>query len=393
MDEQKYLESKFNELNCCVLIPTYNNDQTLEKVINSILALTNQVIIVNDGATDSTLQILEKYPHLLVYSHSTNLGKGMSLRNGFQYALQKGYKNCITIDSDGQHKAEDLHKFLLAAEKQPGSIIMGARNMNQDSVPSKSSFGHKFSNFWFRFETGVSLPDTQTGYRLNPLSGISDISFFTNKFEFEIEVIVKSAWKGIPIISVPVDVYYAPKEKRISHFRPFQDFTRVSLLNIYFVVLSLFWHIPWRLLKKLTLKNMKTFFKEQFMNPSESPMQKSIAIAFGVFMGIIPIWGFQLIVGLTICYFLKINKALFVTAAHISIAPMIPFVIYMSFTTGGWVLKEPSSLKEFTSFISLKAIQQNVYQYVVGSVVLAIISGFIAGLVSYACFLSFRSDK
>lgn len=110
--------------------------------------------------------------------------------------------------------------------------------MDQATIPGKSSFGHKFSNFWFKVETGKECPDTQSGFRLYPLQLLKDTKFITCKYEFEIEVIVRAAWRGIAIDSVPVTVYYEPKETRISHFRPFQDFSRVSVLNTFLVVIA-----------------------------------------------------------------------------------------------------------------------------------------------------------
>ncbi len=393
MSDKILIGRKLVELKCCVLIPTYNNALTLEEVILSVLAYTQHVLIINDGATDATPQILEKFPHLKVLTHQKNKGKGVALRNGFEFARELGYSYCITIDSDGQHHAEDLPKFIQKLEEHPGALIMGARNMEQSSVPGKSSFGHKFSNFWYRVETGINLPDTQSGYRLYPLTALKNIWFFTTKFEFEIEVIVKAAWQGIPVVSVPVRVYYAPKETRISHFRPIPDFARVSLLNTYLVVLAVLWYIPLRFLKLLTVKNTKAFITRHFMNPEESSAKKAIAIGFGVFMGIVPVWGFQLLIGISICHLLKINKAIFITAAHISVAPLIPLVVYLSFYTGGLVLNEPSSLKEFTSLISVQSTSQNFYQYLIGSMVLAVTAGLVFGLFSYFCMLIFRKRK
>jgi len=109
--------------------------------------------------------------------------------------------------------------------------------MEQEGIPRKSSFGHKFSNFWFWVETGIKLSDTQSGYRLYPLTELKKIHFFMRKFEFEIEAIVRAAWRGIPVISVPINVVYAPKETRVSHFRPIRDFTRISIMNTFWFLL------------------------------------------------------------------------------------------------------------------------------------------------------------
>ena len=102
--------------------------------------------------------------------------------------------------------------------------------MEQEGIPGKSSFGNKFSNFWFKVETGITLPDTQTGFRLYPLEPISKMKLFTTKFETEIEVIVKLAWKNVKCIPIKINVLYDPNE-RVTHFRPLRDFTRISILK------------------------------------------------------------------------------------------------------------------------------------------------------------------
>lgn len=254
------LREMFKKQNVCVLIPTYNNEQTLAIVLQSVLAYTDQVIVVNDGSTDSTTVVLQKFSHVELVSYSQNKGKGFALRTGFQRALKSGYSYAITIDSDGQHFAEDLGKFLVKLENHPSAIIVGARNMEQASVPGKSSFGNKFSNFWFWVETGIKMKDTQSGYRLYPVKLMEDMQFLTNKFEFEIEVLVTSAWRGIEITEVPVRVYYAEKENRISHFRPFEDFTRITILNTFLVIIAFFYIKPRDFFRGIKKKNSDARF-------------------------------------------------------------------------------------------------------------------------------------
>jgi glycosyltransferase involved in cell wall biosynthesis len=245
----------FKQKKVCVLVPTYNNERTLGKVLSSLLAFTNQIIVVNDGSTDGTLTVLQQFPQINLVSYSQNKGKGYALRTGFRHAVKSGYNYAITIDSDGQHFADDLHKFLGKLEDHPAAIIIGARNMDQASVPGKSSFGNKFSNFWFWVETGLKMSDTQSGYRLYPVKLMSNTKFVTRKFEFEIEVLVMSAWRGIEITEVPVRVFYADKESRISHFRPFKDFTRISILNTFLVTIALFYIKPRDFFRGIKKKN------------------------------------------------------------------------------------------------------------------------------------------
>ena len=163
------LMEKFDDLKACVIIPTYNNAATLAKVIEDVAQYTNHIIVVNDGSTDNTVEIVNQFPAVQFISYTQNVGKGWVLRKAFRYAIDKGYKYAISIDSDGQHFAKDLCAFINKLEEEPNAVIIGARNMGQASVPGGSSFGNKFSNFWFKVETGITSPDTQSGYRLYPL--------------------------------------------------------------------------------------------------------------------------------------------------------------------------------------------------------------------------------
>ena len=255
------LREMFKEMKVCILVPTYNNEQTLAKVLESLLVYTDQIIVVNDGSTDSTSVVLSRFPKISLITYPQNKGKGFALRTGFKHAVASGYDYAITIDSDGQHFADDLEKFLIKLQQHPSAITIGVRNMDQASVPGKSSFGNKFSNFWFWVETGLRMNDTQSGYRLYPVKQMEGMRFITRKFEFEIEVLVTCAWRGIEITEVPVRVFYAEKENRVSHFRPFKDFTRISILNTVLVVIALFYIKPrdlFRASKKKTLEIQST---------------------------------------------------------------------------------------------------------------------------------------
>lgn len=377
--EQKSLvKQKFKQLKCCVLIPTYNNAKTIESVILTTLEYCDEVILVNDGCTDNTSEILAKYPQLTVVTHPVNQGKGVGLRNGFKKAVALGFDYVISIDSDGQHYPSDFIVFLEKIEKEPGSLIIGARNMTVENVPTKSTFGNKFSNFWFWAETGIKLPDTQSGYRLYPVQRLKKIWLFTTKFELEIEVIVKAAWRGIPVVSVPVSVYYAPQEERVTHFKASRDTTRISFLNAYLTILALAFWRPVMLLRAFTWKNFKKMWKEQIVASHESAENKAMSVGVGLFFGIVPIWGFQFALAIVTAVFFKLNKFIVGLTAQISVPPMIPFILYASVKTGELVLNEKVNLA-LDKMLSLDAIR-GLYIYTVGATVLSVAAG-LAGII------------
>ena len=253
------LHADFQRGRVCVMIPTFNNSRTIGKVIEDVQQFTDQIIVINDGSTDDTKEILSKYA-IDVVTHERNKGKGMALRSGFRRALERNFDFAISIDSDGQHFADDLPKFIAALNVHSHAIIIGARNMEQAGVPGKSSFGNNFSNFWFRLETGIKVSDTQSGYRLYPVSALRNFTFVTRKYEFEIEVLVRAAWSGIEITEVPVKVFYAGKDERVSHFRPFRDFTRISILNTFLVLITFLYIKPRDFFRSIKKKTSGRFF-------------------------------------------------------------------------------------------------------------------------------------
>ncbi len=379
------------DLNVCVIIPTYNNDKTLNRVIDGVLIYTNQIIIVDDGSTDQTSAILKTYPNLKQIHFSKNKGKGMALREGFKKALSLGYDYAITIDSDGQHYPDDIPVFIEALKKDKYALLIGSRNMTHDSVPKGSSFGNKFSNFWFWAETGIKLTDTQSGFRLYPLNPLSDIKFYTNKFEFEIEVIVKAAWRGVPVKNVPIKVLY-DEEERVSHFRPFKDFTRISILNTWLVLVAFLYIKPRDFFLKIKHKGIKRFFKENILYNSDSPTKKALSIALGVFIGIAPFWGFQTILVLALAALLKLNKLISFTFSNISIPPMIPVIIYGSLKMGSWILNKNKGIEyenvsfDFNFLLSLE-------EYIIGSFALAFLSSIIFGITGFIIFKLMRRKR
>ena len=385
---------KFQTLKACVIIPTYNNASTLAGVIKEVSDYCNQIIVVNDGSTDNTVAIVQEFTGVQLISYEKNKGKGWALRKAFSYAGKQGYQYAITIDSDGQHFASDLPAFIEKLQTMPGSLIIGSRNMEQSSVPGGSSFGRKFSNFWFKVETGIKCPDTQSGYRLYPLETIDKMHFYTKKYEFEIEILVRLAWKGTAITSVPVTVHYAPKETRITHFRPTIDFIRISLLNTILVLIAFLYIKPRNFFRLLFNKEkFKKVLKDHLFNTSHSPELRAFSVGFGVFMGIVPIWGFHMLAAIFLAVLFKLNKILVILAANISIPPMIPLILFLSYKTGAFWMGANAQQIRFDKTISLNTVQQNLKQYIYGSITLAVVAGVVFALITFVMLKLFSKKQ
>ena len=386
-------EHKIKSLKICVIIPTYNNERTLKRVIDGVLEITDDLIVINDGATDSTSTILKKYTDIAQISLPKNKGKGNALRVGFKKAEELGYEFSITIDSDGQHYPEDIAVFVnqLEFETNKNLLLIGSRNMNQEAVPGGSSFGNKFSNFWYKVETGIQLKDTQSGFRLYPLKELNKIKFYTTKFEFEIENIVKAAWRGIIVKNVPVKVLYDEQE-RVSHFRPFKDFARISLLNTWLVLVAFIYIKPRDLIRKLRKKGIRRFIKEEILTSNESPLKSAQAMALGVFIGLTPLWGLHTILVLSLAVLFKLNKVISFAFTNVSFPPFIPFTVYASIMIGTQVLGEPTDYS-FADFEQNFEFVRSLKTYIVGSFILAFVASIIVGLVSYFLLSLYNKKK
>lgn len=376
----------------CIIIPTYNNAGTLGSVIQGVLKHCNNVLVINDGSTDNTREIIDKFPEVDVIHLPENKGKGFAIRTGLKEAARRGFEYAITIDSDGQHLADDLPKFFKKIEDEPGCLIIGARNLEQAGIPGGTTFGNRFSNFWVWLQTGYRLPDTQSGYRLYPVQRLAKKRWYTRRFEFEIEVLIRSAWKGIPINSVPVSVIYPPKGERVTHFRPFIDFARISLLNSVLTILGLLFYRPRMLYRRVREENFRDLMRRVLLNPEESNFRKAASVAMGVFWGIAPVWGWQMAVALLFAAMFRLNKTITLIASNISIPPMIPFILFGSYITGGFIL-DTHKVIHYSSSLTLNFLKENLLQYVVGSLAFGLIMSVLAGTLTWLLLAAFRRSR
>lgn len=387
------ISEKIDVLKCCVVVPTYNNHKSLQATIDGVLEFTRNVIVVNDGSTDATATLLKGFPEVQQLRIPKNKGKGNALRQGFELAGTLGYDYAITIDSDGQHFPKDIPAFIRTLEESGNRdlLLIGARNMAQEGVPKKSSFGNKFSNFWFWVETGIRLTDTQSGFRLYPLFSMKELNLVTHKFEFEIEAIVKAAWNGTEVKNIPIQIHYELHD-RISHFRPFRDFTRISILNIYLVFLTFFYIKPRDLFRKLKKKGLKRFLKEDVLESSDSAEKKAFSIALGVLIGISPLWGFHTIAVISLAVIFKLNKVIAFAFSNVSLPPFIPFIIYGSLKLGSWMLGEHFVLS-FSEIDPSLEVMKYLKSYIVGSLTLSVLLAIVFGVTGYVFLTLFQKKK
>lgn len=249
----------------CAVIPTYQNAKTLLKVVADVHRVVDTVFVVDDGSNDGTAALLDKAtgnerPEK-VLTHPKNCGKGAALKTGLTFAHQQGFRYAVTVDADGQHRADDIPALLKAVEEEPDALAIGSRGLQHENMPAKSTFANRFSNFWFALQTLQRLPDTQSGLRVYPLRRLHGLRWMSARYEAELTLLVFSAWAGVKLLPVPVSVYYPPRDQRVTHFRPGRDFTRISVLNTLLCFLMVVYGWP-RIFCRQIARGVKGVFRK-----------------------------------------------------------------------------------------------------------------------------------
>jgi glycosyltransferase involved in cell wall biosynthesis len=366
-----------------IVIPVYNHGTTLREVVCQTLGMNKEIIVVDDGSTDEGTETISDLNVRLI-RHSENRGKGAAIMTASQEAYKLGATHIVTIDADGQHSPTDLVKFIPTIEKNPDAIIIGTRVFDPATTPLGTRFGRAFSNFWLRVQTGCVIKDTQSGFRAYPLSILRWLKLKECYYSFEIEVLVKAAWAGVDLQEVDVSVYYPPPSERISHFRPFMDNFRLSILNTKLTFRAIL-PIPHR--KFLTdntnsekisllspLKSIKKLLKVNC-----SPQRLAVAGGLGVFIGAVPLIACQTITILFAANFLRLNKLMAIAASQLCIPPFIPALCIEV----GYFVRHGRFLTE----ISLETIGyqglERIFEWFLGSLILGPALGLLVGITIY----------
>ena len=369
-----------------VVIPVYNHAETLRKVTEAALAQHSTVLVVDDGSSESVAAELAGLSVELL-RHPDNQGKGAALLTAAKRGLEKGYSHMVCLDADGQHDPQELPVFFAAISEYPQAVIVGHRDFAQESIPGSSRFGRQFSNFWLRLQTGSRLKDSQSGFRAYPLLVFARLNFWTRRYNFEVEVLVRSAWAGLELRDVDISVYYPPGDERISHFRGFMDNWRLTLLNTHLTLRSI---VPWPHRKIVAGSEAEDKPKtvsllqplrsvKQLLRESSSPGILAVAAGVGVLLGTLPLLFCHTVAILFACGFFRLNKVAAVSSSQLCMPPLVPALcveLGYYFRHGHWLTE--------ISFETLgyQALER-FYEWFLGSLVLAPLFALIVGALTY----------
>ena len=357
-------------MKACIVIPCYNHASTIAEVAQAA-AVHGPVIVVDDCSTDPV-----RLPAgIQVIRFDRNRGKAAALRAGFQCAAEHGYTHVITMDADGQHSAEDVPQFLAIAKREPCALLVGVRDFVAAGAPTGRRRTNAFSNFWFRVQTGLRLNDTQCGFRCYPLSLVQRLRTRSERYAFELEVLVRSAWSGATLVTVPVQCSYRPDQVLRSHFRPWLDMWQISRLNSRLTMQAFL--VPQTLRAAWSVGRVQTrreVIREFFAEHAHEPGQLAGAVGLGLFFAIMPIWGYQMLAAAALAHRLRLNKAIALVASNISIPPVAPFILWGGLELGNWLFTG-QWLELSAGAMTRATVWEHLGHWFVGSIVLAMAVG------------------
>lgn len=371
-------------------MPCYNNASTIRAVVEGALVHGHKVLVVDDGSSDGEgLPLVGLDVELIRFDR--NRGKGAAIRAALDFASEGAYTHIITIDADGQHDPADIPRFIDAAQSDPDALIVGHRDMEAGGAPPSSIFGRRFSNFWFRLQTGQSISDSQSGYRVYPVRHMLSLRMKGRRYEFETEALVRSAWAGLPVTSIPISVHYDPKDKRVTHFRRFWDNARISWLNTKLCARRLL-PLPHRklvdspslhqIMMGLILHPRRTL--KAVVRENASPVGLAFSGAMGVVIGSWPIFGAHCITIVYIATRLNFNKIVALATQNICMPPLVPVIcieVGYFLLRGRWLTKIDSW--EAARVIFLNEAHLRLLEWGIGSLFVGPLLGAVVGAIIY----------
>ena len=208
------------------VIPAYRAAATVGDVVRGARAHCARVVVVDDGSDDDT-ERRARAAGAEVRRHPANAGKGAAIVTGLRALEAAGVGRAVTLDADGQHLATQIPALLAASDAVPGAIVVGARRKQGQTIARLNRFGNWMADRLLRAIAGRTLPDTQSGFRVYPVAATLALGARGAHYDFETEVLLRAARCGMPLLGVPVEVYYPPVAERVSHFRPARDTLRI----------------------------------------------------------------------------------------------------------------------------------------------------------------------
>ncbi|TRZ93701.1 DUF2062 domain-containing protein [bacterium] len=365
-----------------VVIPTFNNKDTIFDVACKCHQRLEHVLVVDDGSIDVNVETLFSGTDIIVLRHTRNLGKGMAIRTALQYIRKENAEFMLTIDADGQHQPEDIERFIPLLKQNSSAIIIGSRNFNSLCIPGKSRFGRDFSNFWLRLETGKIIDDSQSGFRAYPVEYLSRMKLDGRCYDFEIEVLIRAVWSGLELSQIPINVFYPPQAQRMSSFRPFIDNMRIALMHARLIGRRLL-PIPY---PKLVRRTHTEYALNLFAHPvrlikvllkeNATPLGLAVSAGVGMFLGVLPLVSVHILVIIYVTSRLHLNKIMAVAVQNLCMPPFVPVACIEL----GYFMLHKRWFTDITWKTVFGEIPKRLWEWLLGSLILAPVLAVIVGV-------------
>ncbi len=217
-----------------VVIPAFNAAPHLEGVIDATSRLVDRgrIIVVDDGSTDGTRDIARRCG-VTVLEHAENKGKGVALDTGILGAAAMGMEFVITLDADGQHKPEEIPRFLEKQLETGADIIVGNRMADRKNMPEDRVFANRATSWFVSARTGIRVPDSQNGYRLIRTSLYTSLKIKSKRYAAESEVLIRGAKAGARIDWVPVETIYSTEQSSVHPVIDTLRFLRMAIKSFF----------------------------------------------------------------------------------------------------------------------------------------------------------------
>ncbi|MFN0010135.1 MAG: DUF2062 domain-containing protein [Phycisphaerales bacterium] len=393
-------------LRLVVVAPVFNHGAAIGAVLRALATAPYPVIVVNDGSTDATAQVLARWrgagTHAReVVAHRHNLGKAAALRAGFARASQRGFTHALTIDTDGQHDVADVAAMVCAAEGKPAALIIGVRvrGPSDSPAPWASRVGRALSNGLVWCESGVRTADSQSGMRVYPLGAMGDLDGGAGRYGFETQVISRAGWLGVPVVEVPIWSIYAPHGGRTSHFRLVVDSLRAAAMHAGLLARALLFvpadaaracgpvlqtgSIAGRLLRWLSPRSLLA------MARGEVSARKRLAASVGVglAMAAMPLYGVKTVTCLWLAARFRLHPLAVVGVSSLSTPPLGFVFVFASAVVGHLLVRGawPTGLDAPASTAGLLGLlRTGAAEWALGGVVVAAVLGPVGYLVALA---------
>ena len=378
------------------VIPLYDNPDTILDVALACRKKLAKVVVVDDASTKLPLDFEKTLADndITLLRHDQNQGYGAAIMTGIAELNSLNFDYAITLDADAQHSPEDLPAFVAAIEKEGAdkdTIFVGVRDFTVPNVPDSSKFGRSFSNFWVKLETGVACEDTQSGYRAYPIAPMMKMRCISSRYTFAVESLVRAFWGGVKLRELPIHVTFQTKDKYVSHFRPFMDNFRFSMLHTWLVTRRL---LPWPV-KRLVPKPATPPFPNPFLHPIQflryllkenaSPQLLATSAAVSTFLAVLPLLSCHMLVILYVCICLRLNKVMALAIQNLYMPPFTPFLCIEL----GYFMRKGCLLREASMQTIVRELHLRLLDWLLGSLVIAPLFAAIAGATTYliACRL------